>query len=138
MKTSTTEVHYIKGLKFQTTRTCRIKTAVLRYNIQLEYCRLTADGWLVVYRGYAWDGASGGIDTKSTIRASLAHDVLYQLMREEVLPQREKVNADLTLSILMKNDKALLVRAWLWLLGVRWAGEKYTDPRNKREELVAP
>jgi hypothetical protein len=44
---------------------------------------------LTVEKGYAWDGPSGPvIDAKENIRASLDHDALYQLMRNEELNTR--------------------------------------------------
>lgn len=42
---------------------------------------------LVVKAGYAWDGPSGPtIDSLTFIRGSLVHDVLYQILREKVIP----------------------------------------------------
>jgi len=50
---------------------------------------LFEDGRLEVYAGYYWDGPSGPtIDTYAFIMASLPHDVLYQMLREEVIINR--------------------------------------------------
>ena len=44
-------------------------------------------GLLTVYPGYCWDGPSGmTIDTKAFIKASLSHDVLYQMLRRKKIP----------------------------------------------------
>lgn len=138
MKPTIGKVYYESGKKFQTTRSCRIKTNVLGYSISTWFCTLTPDGWLLVYARFAWDGASGGIDTKKTIRGSLAHDVLYRLMRRGLLPRTEQGNADLTLRNVMKQDKAWVSRAWAWFLAVSWFGGKHTDPENKNVEFIAP
>lgn len=46
------------------------------------WVRLGQDGFLTVSAGYAWDGPSVVPDFRSLMRASLAHDALYQLLRE--------------------------------------------------------
>lgn len=62
-------------------------------------------GCLRVKVGYRWDGASGPtIDTKSTMRASCVHDVLYQLIREGELSRKYKAAADKELRRLMIED----------------------------------
>lgn len=51
-----------------------------------EYFSLFTSGLLTIKKGYRWDGASGPtIDTKSVIYASLIHDILYQMLRENQL-----------------------------------------------------
>lgn len=39
---------------------------------------LIADGYIVIKKGYAWNGCTGAIDTDKTYIASCIHDVLYQ------------------------------------------------------------
>jgi hypothetical protein len=145
---SAIKVHYESGKKFQTTRECLIMTAVKGYDIETDYCVLSADGWLRIFKGFAWDGASGGIDTKRTIRASLAHDVLYKLMRRGLLPRAEQSNSDLSLKTIMKGDGATAAHEWVrkltklravcWYIVLGWFGKKNTDPKNRNKELVAP
>jgi hypothetical protein len=51
--------------------------------IQTPFICLDSDGTLTIKRGYAWDGPSGPtVDTRNFMRGSLAHDSLYQMMRE--------------------------------------------------------
>lgn len=50
-----------------------------------KFVELTGDNVLRIAKGYAWDGASGAFDTKSTMEAALIHDALYQLIREKKL-----------------------------------------------------
>ena len=60
---------------------------------------------LTVRKGYAWDGASGPtIDTDNTIKASLIHDVLYQAIREGVLPPRYRRKADYEFRCILRDE----------------------------------
>ena len=44
-------------------------------------------GFMILRKGYAWDGASGpAMDTPSIMRGALVHDGIYQLMREGDYP----------------------------------------------------
>lgn len=54
-----------------------------------NYLSLTNDGWLKIYRGYSWDGASGPftINNKTIRRGSSVHDPLFQFMRLGLLPR---------------------------------------------------
>ena len=42
---------------------------------------LDIDGRLTIFRRYPWDGASGGLDTKTAMRPSLVHDCFCEAMR---------------------------------------------------------
>lgn len=99
---------------------------------------LSECGRLTVHAGYAWDGASGPtIDTRSTMRGSLAHDVLYQAMRDGSLPQECRQVADRILRDLCEQDGMTWVRANIWERAVRWfAGG--AAKRQKSAPLVAP
>ncbi|GAG33051.1 unnamed protein product [marine sediment metagenome] len=84
---------------------------------------LLADGMLMVMEGYAYDGPSGPtIDTENSMRASLVHDALYQLMRLGVLPQSAKKHADQLLYDLCVEDGMSKFRAYYWWLGVKYFG----------------
>lgn len=52
--------------------------------IKLEYDKLT------IKKGYQWDGATAFPDVKSILRASLIHDVFYQIIRESNFKKNEK------------------------------------------------
>lgn len=52
-------------------------------------------GVIAFEAGYCWDGCSGPtIDRPVTMLASLVHDGFYQLMRERLLEQRYRADAD--------------------------------------------
>ena len=74
--------------------TC-FKTPILGLDTANEFISLAKDGLLIVRAGYCWDGPSGPtIDSASVMRGPLAHDALYQLMREGLIPRKLKKNAD--------------------------------------------
>lgn len=112
---------YKRGDKYQSLREHRIQTS-LRPKQKLVskhgWVELHTNGELVVKKGYCWDGPSGPtFDTASTMRASLFHDALYQLMRELLLSVgAHRRLADELLRRVMIADGAWEWRAdfWLW------------------------
>ena len=63
--------------------------------IDLSFLVLEQSGILKIKEGYSWDGPSGpSLDTRNFMRGSLIHDALYQLLREERLPQSLRKEAD--------------------------------------------
>lgn len=94
-------------------------------------------GVLTVAKGYAWDGASGPtVDTKDSMRGSLLHDALYQLIREGQLPRDFKQLADQLFYSMCRRDGMGVVRAWLWFRALVRFG-KPAIIRNK-DVLIAP
>ena len=72
---------------------------------------LTAEGALTCFKGYCWDGPSGPtFDTAATMRASLFHDALYQLMRERKLHVKlhRRVADELLRNVMVEDG------AWRW------------------------
>ena len=79
---------YSKGYKYQLKDDVVIQTALRpdkAYIIQ-GYIFLGTDGKLFIYRGYAWNGATLGIDLDCTMLGVLVHDALFQLMQESGMP----------------------------------------------------
>lgn len=42
---------------------------------------LFPDSYLLIYKGYPWDGATGALDTRNSMVASLVHDCFCEMMR---------------------------------------------------------
>ena len=104
-----------------------------------NYVVLEPDGLMKFRRGYSWDGASGPtIDTKNTIRGSLVHDGLYQLMRENKLNRKHRNLVDKLLRQHLREDKMSRFRAWYWYKGVYIGAKKASLERSKRKVLSAP
>jgi hypothetical protein len=126
-------IKYRKGYKYQLANTYSIWTAITGYDIKTKFIDLDFFGILTIRAGYAWDGPSGlTFDTKSSIRGSLVHDTLYQLMRQELLLQKYRINADILLRQICIEDHMVKIRAWIWFISVRYCAKFAADPSNKK------
>lgn len=96
---------------------------------QLKFIDFSDNGILTIKKGYSWDGPSGpAIDTKTFMRGSLIHDALYQLMREQVLPQKSREPADEILKTVCLEDGMSRFRAWYVYKAVRIFGASSAAP----------
>jgi len=125
------KIHYRGGYKYQLDFSYSVRTPICpTKDVHCEFVSLTRDGLLTVEEGYAWDGASGPtIDTASSMRGSLVHDALYQLMRQNLLPHTCRPAADDMLFNLCVEDGMFRWRAWLWR---KMVGE-FADPASRHE-----
>lgn len=139
------KIRYQEGYKYQLKRSEWFQVGIEGNHSRIEsedihnpWVRLRKDGVLEIREGYAWDGASGPtVDTKSTFRASLVHDALYQLMRAGMLTQDDRDKADKDLFKLLVQDGCWEWRAKTWLWTVRkFAG--YAAARQPEPILEAP
>lgn len=97
--------------------------------VDLGLVEITAEGKLIIRKGYSWDGPSGPtIDTKNFMQGSLIHDALYQLMREKVLSQSARKRADEILRDVCLDDGMSKSRAWYVYKAVRFAGASSAKP----------
>ena len=95
---------------------------------------------LTVRAGYAWDGASGAIDTDNFMRPSLAHDIPYQAHQLGLgLPPDWKEKTDKTLRRMCLEDGMSELRAWWVYQAVKAFGRgRPRDLNQFKEILVAP
>ena len=92
---------------------------------------------LKVTAGYLWDGSSGPtVDTESTMRGSLFHDALYQLMRSGLLPQGYKHHADNLYHDLIVEDGMSKWRAWMHFNGVKHFGRNSCEVQESTSPKV--
>jgi len=78
---------------------------------------------LEVSEGYAWDGLSGPArDTKESFIGGLVHDVLYQAIREELIPPVLKWFADDLFYYLLKECDVNIIYANYLYRGVQIFG----------------
>ena len=110
----------------------------------LPFCELRHDGLLTIKAGYAWDGPSGPtFDTKSFMRGSLVHDVLYQILRNPKFQATDNEHillrhrADLLLHDICLEDGMWKWRARWVLRGVRTGGGPSATVK-KRKVYIAP
>lgn len=130
------KIRYRDGYKYQLADPYYIQTDITGGNYRIDgYISLNEGGMLYIYRCYAWDGPSGPtLDTKNSLRASLVHDALYQLMGEypELLAWR--LYADDLLYRICREDGMWSIRAWLWKKAVNWFGDKAAREGDKIQE----
>lgn len=132
-------IKYSRGSKYQLRRDAWFKTDILGHNVSTEYLHLHDDGWLLIRKGYTWDGASGPtIDTKSSMRGSLVHDAFYQLIRLESIPRECRILADKELKKKCIMDRMWKCRAKLWYKILRRYAAPAAHPDYKRKEYTAP
>ena len=133
-------IKYRSGYKYQLVEDYEVQTNIFPpVDIRTEYINLNTHGLLFIKHGYAWDGASGPTwDTKSSMRPSLVHDALYQLMRMGLLPVILRYVVDKLLRTMCVEDGMYRWRAWLWFRAVRRAAKSAAMPKNKRKIKEAP
>jgi hypothetical protein len=115
-------IKYKKGFKYQLAKFYRHQVRIYAYDIETEYISLKKTGMLIIKKGYAWDGPSGlTIDTKSSMRGSLVHDALYELLRKSYLPVGfgYRTVADMLLWEICVEDGMWKWRADIWLAAVQ-------------------
>jgi len=129
-------IKYRRGYKYVTHEDC---TFSLGFNIPKSFATsefiLSENGVLTIKAGYPWDGPSGPtIDTRNFMRGSLVHDVLYELMRQEYLPQSFRDTADRILQRICIEDGMSKIRAWWVYVGVKLGGGP--SAAVKQEEIL--
>ena len=123
------EIHYRrfnhKNYRFILTAPLVLDTNIIGRACKTDWIELLNDGMLIIADGYAWDGATGAINTKNSIAGSCGHDALYQLIRLGLLPRTKRLQADSDLRKWLIEDGMLERRAGIWFLAVRLFGELY-------------
>ena len=109
--------------KYKTTEAYTIITNIHpSQRIETPFILLTVSGELNISNGYAWDGASGTFDTKTIMRGSLVHDVLYQLMRQGFLDKNHRKDSDKFFRKICIEDGMNRAYAWIVYHSVRVFG----------------
>ena len=133
-------IRYADGYKYQLRAPYTIQLAEIRpaHGAGTEWITLDLDGTLTIRAGYAWDGASGPTyDSKSSMRPSLVHDALYQLMRLGLLDHSFRPAADTIFHRLCSEDGMFGPRAWLWYHAVRIFANPAADPESESPDQFA-
>lgn len=120
-----THIKYYEGkYKYQLAEDYGIQTRIIPPSpIHHDLFHLDSTGFLVIRKNYAWDGASGPtLDTSDSMRASLIHDCLYQMIGMGALPVEYRENIDYLFYDILCEDGMPSFRAWAWLRAVRAFG----------------
>ena len=134
-------IRYRSEYKYQIASEFRIKITILpAAGIVTDFIELKTDGELTIKKGYAWDGPSGPVvDTKENLRASLVHDALYQLMRnEELSTRRHRKTADRLFRRICKEDGVSSMTANIYYNALRRFGKPAASPENKKKIYRVP
>ncbi len=134
-------IRYRSDYKYQLAEGYKISISVKpKSNIETDFIDLDTDGNLTVKNSYAWDGPSGPVkDTDENMRASLVHDALYQLMRNDKLKSRtHRKAADLEFKDICKADGVSNFRASVYYKVLRKFGKPAASPQNKKVIVRAP
>jgi hypothetical protein len=122
--------------KYQLVEDYIVKIDLIGYSIDKDFFKLDIDGTLTIKTGYAWDGPSGPtIDTPDFMRGSLIHDVLYQMIREYLLPFDCKDKADEILRDICEEDGMSGVRSHYVFWAVQMYGESSCMPGSDKDEI---
>lgn len=134
------QIVYVEGFKYQLAADYVCETPITGVEIEDDYFTLKENGYLRVKKGYAWDGASGPtFDTKSSMRASMVHDVFCQAMRDKRLSYerwQDTVNEFFEKQCI--EDGMWEWRASLWHSAVEFADAGNPDQGPDRVPMVAP
>lgn len=120
-------IKYIDGMKYQLVEDVSAETPVKGYVIVDPMFSLDLDGTMTIRAGYAWDGASGPtVDTKSSMTASLFHDVFCVLMRDGRISYNEwqdRIND-------FFREQCIKSGMWPWRADVWHFGVEFGDAGN--------
>ena len=153
MRHDMAKLKYRKGYLYQVAEIIELQTKITGIYTTINFATLYATGVLVVYPGYAFDGPSGPTKwiaaclpgqwlkdrwLKTIMRGSLPHDVLYELMRKELLDLKWRPEADATMLRICKEDGMSRARLWRIEIGLRKFAKFAALPENKKKVLEAP
>ena len=136
------KIRLLHGYKYESVDGYTCSTGIVRRGITDQaishpYMHLDKNGVLEIFPGYAWDGSTCSFD-KNSMRASLVHDALYQLMREGLLPQDCRNMADRLLQQICLDAGMSRIRAWWVYRGVSRFSKPFASPDRLRPPQEAP
>lgn len=127
-------IYYKSGYKYQLALDYSVETGILGVHAVTEWIQLEPDGKLYIRKGYAWDGPSGPtFDTPDSMRGSLVHDALAQLVRLGLLGKEWRRKIDNLLHDICVEDGMWHPRAEMWEEAVKhfadYAFEREAEPK---------
>lgn len=133
---SSEKIRYRAGYRYQLAADYELLTKMKGQAACIPgFIELDNEGLLRIRAAYSWDGPSGPTyDSRDSLRASLVHDAIYQLMRAGKLPQEVRKYADELFYQICRQDGMWPPRAWLWLMAVR--GFAASAAKRQREKIL--
>jgi len=129
-------VKYSKGFKYQLCEDESCIIPIRGFNIDEKYYSLDPNGLFVLKAGFAWDGCSGSIDTKTNKRGGAFHDAGCLMVARGLLPVECMPALNRMFYNHLHEDGMTSIRAW-WhyeVVELHFAGG--TKP-ERREVFVA-
>ena len=119
------------GYKYRMLTSRAVATSMRGFRVNHKFFILNEYGLLTIKKDYMWDGPSGPtVDTASFMRSSCAHDVMFQILREELIPFERRESffklANQDLRTVAVEDGMWRVRAWWVYNSVEYFGGKST------------
>lgn len=133
------QIYYIKlhGYKYLLKKDYFHNVEIKGFDVATTYLELSLRGLLRIKAGYAWDGASGPtFDTKSSMRGSLVHDAIYQLIRLKKIPYSCRKHADQLLEKILLEDGMWKLRVHCWERAVRRFAWLCAKPGSEKPEQI--
>ncbi len=122
--------------KYQLVEDYNTKLDIIGYSVSHDLFSLDINGNVTIKSGYAWDGPSDpAIDTPNFMRGSLTHDLLYQMIREYLLPIDCKNKADEILRDICIEDGMSRFRANYVFIAVQRWGDSSCKPGSDEVEI---
>lgn len=128
-------IHYKKRIRYKFTlvEDYAIDTDIVpRAAVNTPFLQLDSSGRLSIRRCYSWDGATGALNTRNIIRASLVHDALYQLMREGHVASSQRLAADRLMHTICVAAGMNRPYAWIVYICVRLFGGASVQSDTRR------
>ncbi len=117
-------IHYKQGYKYQLVEDIRHSLpAIFKPFVAATDYVMLSEGLLTIRKGYAWNGATGALDTATFMKPSLIHDALYKLIRTGHLPEMLRIEADKELKDLCLKSGMTKMRATYVYWFVRLFGQ---------------
>lgn len=132
-----TAIKYVEtNWRYVLTEDVTVGVGILGFMVDTKFLILNREGSLTIKSGYAWDGCSGPVlQTDDTVRASLAHDALYQIMRLGFLPIECRALADKVFHRMLLEDGMTAIRAWYLYAGVKMFGKKFASKLTEADSV---
>lgn len=93
---------------------------------------LEKNGLLTIRPGYVWNGMTKGITTDNLIIPTLVHDSLYDLLQSNLLSLEYRLFIDKLFFNMCLESGVNVVRAHWIYYAVRFFGESYALPKDKK------
>lgn len=133
-------IKYTTGYKYKLHEDAAYQVPIRLGNEEIitQFLTLTKNGLLKIRKGFAWDGASGAVDTNTNMSASLVHDALCYLINYEHLPRLYQIVADKVFYDICLESGMAKPRAWYHHRAIRRFDRSGLKKYEKKEVLTAP